>query len=553
MIELLTEQDKENIVSWISHFGPQNDGHTPYNVPNDAMADVDHILRFWDKAKEEHLHKMFGDNLILTRPYTYTLPIHEVQNAICRKVLRGQPFQNIVDFINQCTTKIAQLNNIRFGLWELTDSYTLAMNNCNRVFDGMYMSAETQAFYIDLPDGKKYKVQRNTKPLKVIYKLMDTWGDRMNYYTWRKDYETVRILLSQCTNNAALHGDLCLSIHPLDFMTMSDNDNNWSSCMRWRHNGEYSQGTIEMMNSPTVIVAYLHNPDKPMDLPNGNTWDNKIWRELFVVDDKIVTEVKPYPYDDENLTRTCLEWIMSLMGDTSDWISTEMEGDCDDIVIGQETHTDKGELYERPINICANFSFRNGYMYNDFGTMSRSHFVYVNVRNTMEKYVNGHNIWWDVEYSGTCECIWCGDTNISDDWDDDEETSSYRVCIDCTDDMRCSCCGSRIRGNDYYYDNNGEIVCYNCYNEYYGTDDITGELVHNDQLMCLYLVKNDDPNNPEFTGDYINIANKRIPYWSEYFKTEELHTYMGRWYNKTYICVSECTEKGLALFNYSND
>ena len=38
---------------------------------------------------------------------------------------------------------------------------------------------------------------------------------------------------------------------------MSDNNSGWESCMSWRNNGCYRRGTVEMMNSPYVIVAYL--------------------------------------------------------------------------------------------------------------------------------------------------------------------------------------------------------------------------------------------------------------------------------------------------------
>ena len=557
MIEKLTEQDRENIVSWIANFGPQNNGKAPYNAPTAAMADLDYILRFWDQEKGKNLSKLFGDNLILSRPYTYNMPTGEIYRTICRKVRPLNSFMRISQFLEDAVRKVATLNEIRYGLSELVDSYTLAEGTCERVFTSLYSDAASLS--INLPNGKVYKIQRKTKPIKVLYKLMETWGERLHYdeALWRQDYETVRIALSQCTNTAALHGDLCLSIHPLDFMTMSDNDNNWSSCMRWRHNGEYSQGTIEMMNSPTVIVAYLHNPEKPMGLPNGNTWNNKIWRELFVVSDKIVTEVKSYPYDDRNISKSCLDWIMSLMGEELGWEFREMEGDCADINIGEDYETEDGEKYDRPIAIHANFSFRNNYMYSDFGTLGRNHYTYVNIPRTMKKYKPGYGIYWEVEYSGISECVWCGGTCLTcDNWDDGEETSGCRICDDCTDATRCTCCGERIRGDNYYYDADGNIICCNCYDEYYCTDDITGEIVHNDYIMTIYLAKGNDETNPDFTGDEIHVVDQKTPYWSEYFKIphSEIRTYRRRcWYTRYYVFVSDCTEKGLGLFNYYED
>ena len=38
---------------------------------------------------------------------------------------------------------------------------------------------------------------------------------------------------------------------------MSDNDYGWDSCMGWMNEGEYRLGTVEMMNSPCIVVAYI--------------------------------------------------------------------------------------------------------------------------------------------------------------------------------------------------------------------------------------------------------------------------------------------------------
>ena len=75
-------------------------------------------------------------------------------------------------------------------------------------------------------------------------------------------------------------------------MTMSDNANNWSSCMRWTDrsggvdHGDYCAGTLECMNSPYIIIAYLHNPKHSFELSlydcNDWQWNSKQWRELFI-------------------------------------------------------------------------------------------------------------------------------------------------------------------------------------------------------------------------------------------------------------------------------
>ena len=550
MFELLSEQDKKNITKWIKSYAPMNG--SSYREPSQKMGELSYILRHWDKAKGEYLGDLFGGQLILSRPYVYHTPADDIWRRISKALYENSAWNRITKFLNESARYIGVLNDIRYGIWELCDYFTYVKNDCSRVFDGLNLHSTEQSFCIDLPNGKKYKVQRNMKPLKLVYKLMDTWAERFDYTDWRKDYEEVRILLSQCTNTAELHGTLCLSIHPMDYMTMSDNDNNWSSCMRWRGNGEYSQGTIEMMNSHTVVVAYLHNPEKPMSLPNGDTWNNKIWRQLFIVDRNFITEVKPYPYDDENITMTCLDWLKDLANNNNPETQFEhytMEGDGYDISVGEN------EKY--------NFTFATGYMYNDLGTMSRSHNIYINLPywrqcGSERRYAYTENTkYFEIEYSGESECMWCGDYINSDDYDS-EEVSGWRVCDDCYGyTTTCACCGRRIYGDDVYYDPNDEPICEYCHDEYYTYDSINGDLVHNDSVVWVRLAKGiDEDGDPQFiSGCGINIG----PYTYNHIQNYPLlfkgviHRYENKdfpWESADYMLVDECTEDGWYLFGY---
>ena len=537
MFELLTEQDKNNIACWIDHYAPQNgDG---YLRPEHEMGELSYLLRYWNSAKNEFLGKVFGGQLILSRPYTYKTPMDTIYNNMRKKLYRNPSWNRISDFIAQATTHVGCLNELRYGLWELSETYTLANNNCERIFDRLFNT--NSQIVVELPNGKSFKIQRTMKPLKLIYKLLEGWADSLGYTEWYSDYENVRIIQSQCLNTADLHGTLCLSIHPLDYMTMSDNENDWTSCMRWRRNGEYSQGTVEMMNSATVVVAYLHNPDKPMTLPNDMPWSNKIWRQLFVVDEAMITEVKPYPYDDENITMTCLEWLKELVG--GDFTNMHMEDSGDTITIDD---TEK---------VCFNFDV--GFMYSDFGTMSRSHNIAINIPFIkqycdIDEYTNSYYI--SINYSGASECMWCGG-DITDDWDD-EETSGRRICENCYSHIRCSCCGRAIVSDDYYYDADGNIICCNCHDEYYDYDSIREECYHRDCLTTIFLAKdfNIETNTPNLVHGYIQLCDYDIEHFSElneYFTTKEYHNYHHSWYGvRHYVFVDECTQRGLDLFAY---
>ena len=65
--ELLSENDKEMLESYIKEYGPMNMGY--FDVG--AWGGLEKILNPWDKAKSKFLLKLFDNNLILSRPYSY--------------------------------------------------------------------------------------------------------------------------------------------------------------------------------------------------------------------------------------------------------------------------------------------------------------------------------------------------------------------------------------------------------------------------------------------------------------------------------------------------
>lgn len=242
-------------------------------------------------------------------------------------------------------------------------------------------------------------------------------------------------------------GTLCLSIHPLDFMTMSDNESRWESCMSWRNEGCYRQGTIEMMNSPCVVIAYLKN-EEDMNLCGGYTWNNKRWRELFIVNEKCITNIKSYPYTSEVLTKEVLSWLVDL------------------------ARTNKGLTYDQPFEWQSGdgypyfnmkyINFETSYMYNDITADStRIHYMYVAPGVT--------DI--DINYSGDFVCMECGECNEPSEYDGSTGTL---ICYKCEPSYYCYECGDRYYEDGLHYVD-GNYYCEYCYDRLH-TDALT-ELV----------------------------------------------------------------------------
>ena len=103
------------------------------------------------------------------------------------------------------------------------------------------------------------------------------------------DSDTVRLAqdtASRFIQENKIEGYLYLSIHPLDFLTISENNEEWSSCHSL--DGDYRTGNLSYMVDQTTIVAYL--ADDKMEhlrcLPSGMTWNSKKWR-MFIHTDGI--------------------------------------------------------------------------------------------------------------------------------------------------------------------------------------------------------------------------------------------------------------------------
>lgn len=234
--EALTQEEQEKITDYITEFGDE------YYDPK-RVAPLSYVLRFWNSAKSD-LFSLFGDKLILKYPITYTQSvegiIQECVDDLELGILLGElktafrSFDPTVDYYEY---------SLLFYLDRL-----LPLKN-NSVYNSTYCMKY---------NGKEYKISSNTKVIRTLGKMARDTKDA-NILDL---YEKLRIALSRHTNQKELHGNLCLSIHPLDYMTMSDNDSGWDSCMSWAKKGDYRAGTVEMMNSPYVVVAYVESEHK---------------------------------------------------------------------------------------------------------------------------------------------------------------------------------------------------------------------------------------------------------------------------------------------------
>lgn len=103
---------------------------------------------------------------------------------------------------------------------------------------------------------------------------------------------------SQIIQENKIEGRLCFSVHPLDFLSISENGHNWRSCHAL--DGEYRAGNLSYMMDKSTVVCYLKSDEdvKLPHFPDEVPWNSKKWRVLLYLsnDWKMIFAGKQYPF-----------------------------------------------------------------------------------------------------------------------------------------------------------------------------------------------------------------------------------------------------------------
>lgn len=114
---------------------------------------------------------------------------------------------------------------------------------------------------------------------------------------WLQDY------YSRCVQKDKLEGYLYLSVDPVDFLTLSENNANWRSCHSL--DGDYRSGNLSYILDETTVVAYLASDEKEVldNIPAHIPCYSKKWRMLLNchLANKILYFGRQYPFEDMNL------------------------------------------------------------------------------------------------------------------------------------------------------------------------------------------------------------------------------------------------------------
>lgn len=532
LVDMLSEHDKKLIDNYIEEYAPSYEDYI-----TGSRAPLNEVLSQWSNAKQR-LYKMFGNKFTCVKEIEFETNEKLIYEQL-RDVVSHEGSKFICSYWNWYSDYCVNLT------YEQKDALT------GMIYESIYYPNNPlnipngKVCKIPIPGGKTLDLFPNSKVMKILGKLAAIFD--------LDGFEEFRIAHSRVLNQKSVKGQFVLSIHPLDFMTMSDNECNWESCMSWRNNGGYRAGTVEMMNSDNVVVAYL-TASKPMHLFDCKDecceWSNKKWRCLFIVADQFICKIKSYPYQNDDYE---IQMINELAALSKKNLGYEYDNEIIDWD-GEELINYKDNLYS--------MNFEAGYMYNDFGTV-------VHFFKPHPSFDDGvkHK---DFCYSGVSECMWCGKVVAL-------ECEDRLLCDSCCEHEYCRHCGDTL-SSDYviYTDFYGNSYCEYCYDNFTFVDDFTGAVYPETEKTTVYLVPStqlikkskyliQNLANERFQSIFEELGTHTIQVANENFETcfpvvaplDKICTldFSRMWFSSKCMCVSleDCNPEYISQLGLNND
>lgn len=487
LLTRLPEEDKDLIHRYIAWYGG-GDCECDYCVIDRQR--MDYFLRYWAPAKVP-FYKMFGENFIIKREISFSKSEEDLEEEM-DDILRRNAEVPVMTFRRDYLSFIDNYHEmpyeLRYHLKRFAGDTTMLVRN---VYDGDPFVIPAQF----TKDNKPLQVNSGAKVIKMLGKICNALDFSVKMYycetcggwdLYRRPgkchcgcdeplkeydgYESFRRAHSLALNQKMVRGNLCLSIHPLDFITMSDNECGWSSCMSWMEEaGDYRLGTIEMMNSESVIIAYIEAKEDMCIANAGDRWNNKRWRQLIVVTPELILGNKQYPYFNDVVQGTALRWIRDLAAGTDFSDTPHMSyGPYDEESV---------QINNQNVNVIGNrrvhFNlYMGGYMYND---------IYDLRLGFLKRNWDGTDL--TIDLSGPAVCTSCGDIIPSQDVE-----SSWTTCRDCNGMWQCAHCGDWHYGEPYYAEDSERCYCEYCYSHELHECEVCGDRVERINNVFLELI-----------------------------------------------------------------
>ena len=152
---------------------------------------------------------------------------------------------------------------------------------------------------IDSKSFIKNSLQNNLKIGEITYpkgmKVSKILNKVVAHDAAKKD---VTLSYAQILQTFSAKGNLCISIDPIDFLTMGDNGCGWRYCQSLE--GEFRGGLLSLLTDNCTIICYLES-STPFYIKSNIKVTNKKWRQLAHVNltDNFIIFNTQYPYEND--------------------------------------------------------------------------------------------------------------------------------------------------------------------------------------------------------------------------------------------------------------
>ena len=421
-LEELTEKVKE--VLWESQHAPD-------------LYGVNGLMEAWKEAKQDYIDIFEGKYIYDCGPVSF----QQSQTTLSDNINK---FMNLVSKQNGGT-----LQNLDFFAF-------LSMQGSDSFFDNIVKLPYKKPDGTQIPVGMK--MGRAFRYFFEDKKMLD----------WVQTQYSIQISAPKMT------GHLYLSVHPLDYLSISENNANWTSCHGLH--GDYRAGNLGYMTDESTIICYIADPEPEniSNFPKNIPWNSKKWRMLLYVGEDVMFAGRQYPFELPGALEKVGDYFLALSGNSksywSKWHDDNFNPEAENFANG----FDRDQLpprFKEYVCIRKRIAPISDYVidaedsmhYNDVlrsGHYKPAYRFRLKTTSTPEPITKKLQ----VVVGSRCTCINCNE-------DRPVAESNTMLCEECDlkynpDVLRCDCCGDRVWDDETYTLSNGDVVCEGCYDEY---------------------------------------------------------------------------------------
>lgn len=288
-----------------------------------------------------------------------------------------------------------------------------------------------------------------------------------------------------------IEGKLCVSVHPLDFLSLSENSHHWRSCHSL--DGEYRSGNLSYMTDKSTVICYLKSEEDDFLPRFPFKWNSKKWRTLiyFSADRSMLMAGRQYPF----FAETGLDFIVNKLLPESGLLPKEFCIDWHHNYL-ESMSLDNGETVNlQPYIPIGGALISIQDLVTDLSRLHYNDLLYSSCYTPYYAYLK-HEDWmwtWDMPtgftspstrffIGGEVPCPHCERDSITmneamccDSCYEDEDDENYDIAY-------CDICGNSMLYDDSEWVD-GSILCPHCYETLTSTCDRCGRRVMESELV----------------------------------------------------------------------